>query len=34
VADFVVWEANHPVEMVYEPGRNPLYQRVFRGQVA
>ncbi len=34
VADVVVWEANHPVEMVYEPGRNPLYQRVFRGQVA
>lgn len=32
VADFVVWEANHPVEMVYEPGRNPLYQRVFRGR--
>ncbi|WP_415342556.1 imidazolonepropionase [Enterobacter hormaechei] len=34
VADFVVWEANHPVEMVYEPGRNFLHQRVFRGQVA
>ncbi|HBI6862774.1 TPA: imidazolonepropionase [Enterobacter cloacae] len=34
VADFVVWEANHPVEMVYEPGRNPLYHRVFRGQIA
>ena len=31
VADFVVWDAQHPVEMVYEPGRNPLYQRVFRG---
>jgi len=33
VADFVVWDAQHPVEMVYEPGRNPLYQRVFRGSV-
>ncbi|QNQ21292.1 imidazolonepropionase [Kosakonia sp. SMBL-WEM22] len=33
VADFVVWEAAHPVEMIYEPGRNPLYQRIFRGEV-
>lgn len=33
VADFVVWEASHPVEMIYEPGRNPLYQRIFRGEV-
>ncbi|HCH38742.1 MAG TPA: imidazolonepropionase [Enterobacter sp.] len=33
VADFVVWDANHPVEMIYEPGRNPLYQRIFRGEV-
>lgn len=32
VADFVVWEAHLPVEILYEPGRNPLYQRVFRGQ--
>ena len=32
VADFVVWDAHHPVEMVYEPGRNPLYQRIFRGE--
>ncbi|WP_326471985.1 imidazolonepropionase [Enterobacter wuhouensis] len=31
VADFIVWDAQNPVEMVYEPGRNPLYQRVFRG---
>lgn len=31
VADFIVWDAQHPVEMVYEPGRNPLYQRIFRG---
>ena len=32
-ADFIVWDATHPVEMVYEPGRNPLYQRVFRGEI-
>ena len=31
MADFIVWDADHPVEMVYEPGRNPLYQRIFRG---
>ncbi|MGY5956081.1 imidazolonepropionase [Kosakonia sp. BK9b] len=31
-ADFVIWDAEHPVEMVYEPGRNPLYQRIFRGE--
>ena len=34
VADFIVWDAQHPVEMVYEPGRNPLYKRVFRGEVS
>jgi imidazolonepropionase len=33
VADFAIWDAEHPVEMVYEPGRNPLWQRVFRGEV-
>ena len=33
VADLAVWDAKSPVEMVYEPGRNPLYQRVFRGKV-
>lgn len=32
VADFVLWDAHLPVEILYEPGRNPLYQRVFRGQ--
>ncbi|WP_410751304.1 imidazolonepropionase [Citrobacter sp. U14242] len=32
VADFVVWDAQLPVEILYEPGRNPIYQRVFRGQ--
>jgi imidazolonepropionase len=34
MADFVVWDAEHPVEMVYEPMRNPLWQRIFRGEVA
>ncbi|MDG9956433.1 MULTISPECIES: imidazolonepropionase [Citrobacter] len=34
VADFVVWDATLPVEILYEPGRNPLYQRIFKGQIA
>ena len=34
VADFVVWDAQLPVEILYEPGRTPLYQRVFRGQIS
>lgn len=34
MADFIVWDADHPVEMVYEPGRNPLFQRIFRGKIA
>lgn len=33
VADFVVWDATLPVEILYEPGRNPIYQRVFKGQI-
>ena len=33
VADLAVWDARSPVEMVYEPGRNPFYQRVFRGRI-
>ena len=33
VADFNVWDAQNPVEILYEPGRNPLYQRIFRGQI-
>lgn len=32
-ADFAIWDAEKPVEMVYEPGRNPLWQRVFRGKM-
>lgn len=31
VADFIVWDAENPVEMVYEPCRNPLFSRVYRG---
>ncbi|MBJ9236245.1 imidazolonepropionase [Citrobacter koseri] len=34
VADFAVWDAELPVEILYEPGRNPLCHRVFRGEVA
>jgi imidazolonepropionase len=33
VADLVVWDAEQPVEMVYEPGRSPLYARLFRGAI-
>ncbi|WP_313082035.1 imidazolonepropionase [Atlantibacter sp.] len=32
VADFIVWDAEQPVEMVYEPCRNPLRCRVYRGE--
>ena len=32
MADAAVWDAEHPVEIIYEPGRNPLYQRFFRGR--
>ncbi|WP_313159120.1 imidazolonepropionase [Mixta calida] len=33
MADFCLWDAEQPVEMVYEPGRSPLYARIYRGQV-
>ena len=33
VADFAVWDAELPVEILYDPGRNPLCHRVFRGEV-
>lgn len=32
VADLLVWQAKHPVDVIYELGRNPLQQRIFRGQ--
>jgi imidazolonepropionase len=31
-ADFVVWDVERPVELVYWLGRNPLYARIWRGQ--
>ncbi|SQI42154.1 Imidazolonepropionase [Leminorella richardii] len=33
-ADFIVWEAEQPVDIVYELGRNLVSQRVFRGEVS
>ena len=30
-ADFAVWDAEQPAELVYRFGFNPLYQRVFKG---
>jgi imidazolonepropionase len=32
-ANFVVWDARDPVEMIYEQGSNPLNQRVYQGKV-
>ncbi len=31
VADLLLWDAERPVEVIYELGRNPLRQRLFRG---
>nr|WP_303621989.1 imidazolonepropionase [Providencia rettgeri] len=33
VADFVVWNAQEPVEMIYEQGSNPLFIRVHEGKI-
>ncbi|MDU6106953.1 MAG: imidazolonepropionase [Klebsiella pneumoniae] len=33
VANFAIWDAEHPVEMVYEPGRSPLWHRVVQGEL-
>lgn len=33
VADFVVWNAQEPVEMIYEQGSNPLFIRVHEGEI-
>jgi imidazolonepropionase len=33
VADFVVWDAEHPAEIVCSLGINKVHQRVFRGEV-
>ena len=34
VANLAVWDAESPVEMVYEPGCAPLYRRIWRGEAA
>ncbi|MCW2254110.1 imidazolonepropionase [Providencia alcalifaciens] len=33
-ADFVVWNAVDPVEMIYEQGSQPLYMRVYQGSIS
>jgi len=33
-ADFLVWDIEHPAEIVCSLGVNPLRERVFRGQVS
>lgn len=33
IANFVVWNAQEPVEMIYEQGSNPLYLRVYEGEI-
>ncbi|MBD2811859.1 imidazolonepropionase [Xenorhabdus sp. Vera] len=33
MADFVVWDAENPVDILYELGRNPLVYRVYRGEI-
>lgn len=33
VANFVVWDVKHPVEIFYELGHNPLSHRVFNGKL-
>lgn len=33
-ADFVVWNAFDPVEMIYEQGSQPLYMRVYQGNIS
>ena len=30
-ADFALWDAGHPAELVYRLGFNPLYRRVHKG---
>ncbi|PHM26572.1 imidazolonepropionase [Xenorhabdus budapestensis] len=33
VADFIVWDARDPVDILYELGHNPLVYRVYRGAI-
>ena len=30
-ADFIIWDAERPVELVYRMGLNPLHRRIFKG---
>ncbi len=30
-ADLAIWDVEHPVELVYRVGENPLYKRIFEG---
>jgi imidazolonepropionase len=32
-ADFIVWNAKEPVEMIYEQGSNPMLMRVYQGRI-
>lgn len=32
-ADLAIWDAEHPAELAYRIGFNPLYKRVFGGQI-
>lgn len=32
-ADFIVWDAKEPVEMIYEQGSNPMSMRVYQGRI-
>lgn len=32
-ADFIVWELQHPAELAYQVGINPIKQRVFAGEI-
>ncbi len=34
VADLLIWDAERPVDIIYELGHNPLKQRIFRGKVS
>lgn len=33
MADFVVWDAHNPVDILYELGHNPLVYRVYHGEI-
>ena len=33
-ADLAIWDIDHPAELSYAIGFNPLYQRIVGGQIA